>query len=111
MALYAPAPSIPNNIDPVPSPRGTVTTFIVGQNPVVILQADIQRKGFSIYNSGGINLHLGFNDNVNLGSDFFVAVPPQGFYEWSMNSIYTGVIFAYSDGEGGSCQVGDFGTN
>jgi hypothetical protein len=104
MALYAP-PILPPNIDPTPSSNGGLTSTTVGTSVVQILASNIARKGFSVFNNSNRTLFLGIANSVSTTANYFTEIPPRGFYEWSLQSVFTGAIFAIASGAGAAAQV------
>lgn len=103
--LYAPA-ILPANIDPTPSTNGGLTSTTVSSSAVQILAANLNRKGFSIFNaSNNRTLFLGLSNSVSTTSNYFVEIPPKGFFSWSQNTIFTGAIFAIASGSNANAQV------
>jgi len=101
MALYL-QQSIPSNIDPTPSSTPTTATVTVGTTAVQILAANANRKGFSFYNNSNRTIYLGTANSVSATQNFFAVVPPNTLYEWSLNTMYVGAIFAIANQTGGS---------
>lgn len=104
MGLYS-DPSFPANIDPTPSTNAAITRINMGTSPMQILAANPNRKGFSIYNDSNRILYVGTTSSVSTVSGFFVKIPANTFYVWSLQSIYNGAIFAIASGANAPCQV------
>jgi hypothetical protein len=103
--LYAPA-ILPANIDPTPSTNGGLNSSTVGTSAVQILAANLNRKGFSIFNaSNNRTLFLGLSNSVSTSANHFIEIPPKGYFTWSMNTIFTGAIFAIANGSNATAQV------
>lgn len=107
MALYS-TQSLPSNVDPVPSNNATVSTVTVGSTSSQLLAANPVRKGFSIYNNSNRTVYLGLTNAVSTTGGFFALVPANSLYEWSLNSVFTGAVFAIATGTNASCQVSEF---
>jgi hypothetical protein len=104
MGLYS-SQVVPANIDQTPSGSSTTATVGVGTTAVQLLAANLLRKGFSIYNNSNRSLFLGTSNGVLTTTGFFTIVPANTLYEWEMQSIYTGAIFAIASGPNGSAQT------
>ncbi len=104
MALY-PLSFTPANIDPTPSATPTITNVVVGITAVSLLAANPNRKGFTVYNNSNRTLYLGTANTVTTAANFFAIIPANTLYEWNIESIYTGALFAIANGAGASCQV------
>lgn len=104
MALYAPA-SVPANIDPTPSTTPTLTTVTVGTSAIQVLAAAATRKGFTIHNNSNRTVYLGTSNSVSTTSNFFAVIPANSLYEWSLQTIYTGAIFAIANGANAAIQA------
>jgi hypothetical protein len=103
MALYTSA--LPNNIDPTPSAAPTITAATIGTTAVQILAANANRKGFVIQNTSNRTLYLGVTNAVTATTNFFTSIPANGLYEWTLQTVYTGALFAIANGAAGSAQV------
>ena len=106
MALYSPQ-SIPANIDPTPSSSAPISTVAVGTTPIQVLAPLATRKGFSFCNNSNRAIYLGTGNTVSTTANFFAVIPANGLYEWNLNTVYTGAVFAIANGSGGSLQVLD----
>lgn len=104
MALYSP-PILPAFIDPTPSTNGGLTSTTVGTTAVQILAANLNRKGFSVFNNSNRTLFLGIANSVSATTNYFVEIPSRGFFEWDLQSVFTGAIFAIASGAGAAAQV------
>lgn len=103
MALYTSV--LPSNINTTPSATGTITAVAVGTTAVQVLAANANRKGFSIQNTSNRTLYLGIANTVSATANFFAIIPANGLYEWSMDSVYTGAVFAIANLASGSAQA------
>lgn len=103
MALYS--SNLPANIDPTPSNNATITTLTVGTSASQVLAANTPRKGFSVYNNSNRLIYLGTTASVSITSGFFAIIPANSLYEWSLQTMYTGAVFAIANNTNAPCQV------
>lgn len=104
MAVY-PTIFTPTNIDSTPSATPTLTSVAVGITAVSLLPANVTRKGFTTYNNSNRTVYLGTANTVTTSANFFAIIPPNSLYEWSLESIYNGAVFAIANGTGANCQI------
>ena len=102
MGLYSVRPS---TVQVPVSNSPALTQVTVANTSGQLLAANLDRKGFSIYNSGVRDVYLGLGNTVSSSSNYFALIPKESLYEWTLPVIITSPIFAIAAGGNSILQV------
>lgn len=93
-------------VSPPDSPTANTATYTIDDTGTLILAAQVNRLGGTIFNSGPDRCYINFSGTPSV-TDYIVAMIPGAYYEFPFS--YTGDVSAICDtGETADITVGEF---
>jgi hypothetical protein len=77
---------------PPPADTSTRTSVAADDADTPILDANVLRRGFAIFNDATVTLYLGLGAAAASATDFSVQIPPDGYYEPPSGIRFTGEV-------------------
>lgn len=92
-----PLPVAPSN-----SSTSSVTNVAASASSVTLKAANASRKALYIFNAGTSDLFVKFGATATTTTSFSVMIPPNGFFEFPDDPIYTGIVDGIWTATGGN---------
>lgn len=87
---------------------GTQTSVAASASDVVILAANGDRLGATIYNDSTVVLYVLLSNAVSSTTKYTVQIPPSGYYELPTAIMYAGVIKGIWASATGNARVTEY---